>query len=171
MITLIIGQNAIGKTVYIKNKVKNTVEDNENIIFNFFDTSYLNNRGYDKNRIEALEDVLDTDKIDIDNPEYLSIKTDEIRIGKSFNNILTIICKEGNELYLDEPEYGLNNHEIGYLVKFLYRILDTFNNIEIVTHSELFLGILDAEKKTVTMDEKKNFILTDLREDAYATID
>ena len=170
MITLIIGQNATGKSVYLKNRAKEAVRKNENIISNTWDTTYLNNRGYNAERIEALEEVFDSEEI-TENPEYLDIKTDEISIGKSFKDMLTMICREGDELYLDEPEYALNSREEAYLVSFLYRVLDTFKNIEIVTHSELFLGILEADRKTVILNDKNEYVLSDLKEDEYATID
>lgn len=170
MITLIVGQNAIGKSVYLKRKVQKVVQYNENIIFNMLDTTYLNNRTYNSTRIEALKEVLDA-SINTENNDTILIETDEIRIRKPFNDILTLICKEGTELYLDEPEYKLNSREIGYLVAFLYRILDTFHCIEIVTHSELFLSILEAEVKTIKIDTNYDFATSDLEEDDYATID
>lgn len=170
MITLIVGQNAIGKSVYLKRKVQKVVQYNENIIFNMLDTTYLTNREYNSVRIKALEEVLGA-SINTSNNDVIFIETDEIKIRKPFNEILTLICKEGTELYLDEPEYKLNSREIGYLVAFLYRILDTFQYIEIVTHSELFLSILEAEVKTIKIDTDCDFVVSELEEDAYATID
>lgn len=170
MITLIIGQNAIGKSVYINNKAKEALKRNENIICNVWDTTYLDNRQYNTQRIEALMDLFDTEDI-VQKKQFLELKTDEIEVGKSLSEILTIICKEGDELYLDEPEYGLSTAEINYLVSFIYKVSNTFDNIEIVTHSEIFFGILEAEKKTVELNSNNEYVLTDLRGSAYETID
>ena len=170
MIKLIIGQNAIGKSVYIKNAANEALKKEDSVLSNIWNSKYLKNRAYNDERIEVLYDILDAEEV-IENTECLAVKGGQIMVGQNFANILTLICKCGDYLYLDEPEYGLNNHEIGYLVAFLYKILDTFKLIEIVTHSELFFGIQEAEMRTVTLNSRKQYILSELGEDAYVTID
>ncbi len=170
MITIIVGNNAIGKSAYLKNKVKNRVSITENVIYNSteFET-VLKNRTYNYDRIEELLEVLDAEEI-IDNVRELTALNSEIELTGSFRDIVTVICREGDELYLDEPEFGLSDIEISYLVRFIYRILDTFKHIEIVTHAELFLTILEANKKTIVV--KNNcFETVDIEGDAYAVID
>ena len=75
-------------------------------------------------------------------------------------------------LYLDTPELGLSYKEIGFLVWFLCRVEDTFTEIEIVTHSEILLGISNKKVRTVEYDEnRKEFKLVDLKDDVYNMID
>lgn len=167
MLTLIIGQNAIGKSVYIKEEAKRAMQEDENVLCNFISSDYLKNIRYNQERIEILGDLLDANEIK-QSAEMLFIDRD-MPITKKFTEIVTLICKNGDRLFLDEPEYKLHDREIGMLVAFIYRVADTFKQIEIVTHSELFLGILSAEIKTVKKD-KYRYVLTDL-EDAYDTID
>lgn len=170
MLLLIIGQNAIGKSVYIKNEANKALENNKDVLFNGWDRKYLNNKKYNEARLEALHEILDADEI-IDNVECLAIKTSTIPISQNLVKILTLICKEGNCLYLDEPEYGLNNREIGVLVAFIYKIINTFETIEIVTHSELFFGITEAKVKTVKVNSEGEYSLSEVGENIYDTID
>ena len=169
MIILIIGQNAIGKSVYIRTKAKEALQYNAQIITNFWDKTYLKNRDYNEERVDLLRELFDADKIE-KKRDRLQI-TSDFPISNYFNDILTAICKEGEELYLDEPEYGLYSYEIGYLVTFISRVSDTFKYIEIVTHSELFLAILEAERNTVVLNDNKEYVLTCLRGSDYETID
>lgn len=171
MITLIIGQNAIGKTVYLQNKIKD-MSRNNNVISNLTESNYLNSVSYNRERIDNLKDILDTENI-IENDDMLGISTDEVRISKAFASILTLICKDLEYLYLDEPEFGLSYREIGFLVWFLCCVEDSFKEIEIVTHSEMLLSQLEnTEVKTVEYDiNSRKFVKTDLKEDAYVTID
>lgn len=171
MITLIIGQNAIGKTVYLHDKIK-YVSKTQNVITNLIDSSYLNSVGYNSTRIERLKDILDTDNI-AENSDILGITTDEVNVSKAFVSILTLICKNLDYLYLDEPEFGLSYREIGFLIWFLCSVEDSFKEIEIITHSEMILEQLqNTEVKTIEYDEnQKKFVKTDLKEDAYVTID
>ena len=170
MITLIIGQNAIGKSVYINKSAKQALKYSENITCNTWDATYLYNRAYNEQRIEILKEMFDIENI-VEKPHSLELNPEGIILGKSMSEILTLICKDGTELYLDEPEYGLSTPEINYLVSFIWKISDTFKNIEIVTHSEIFLGILDAQKKTIELNSCNEYILVDLKGSAYETID
>lgn len=170
MITLIVGQNAIGKSIYLKNKAKRESLNSE-VLCNFIDGSYLRNVKYNKDRLEELKDLLDTDII-IENKDRLGIETDVMSIGNDFENILTIICKDYDKLYMDEPEFGLSYREIGRLIAFLTRIEDTFKEIVMVTHSEMFLGIPNKIVKTVKYDTVLNeFIAVEIKETAYESID
>lgn len=170
MITLIIGQNAIGKSVYLKDKLKKEISSDD-ILCNFIDGSYLRTKRYNSNRIEELKELLDTDNI-ITNKDKLGIETDVLSISTEFENILTLICKEGDRLYIDEPEFGLSYKEIGRLIAFIAIIEDTFKDIEVITHSEMFLGLNNANIKTIKYDmDTRSFIAIDLEDTAYETID
>lgn len=171
MITLIVGQNAIGKTVYLQNKIKD-MSKNNNVISNLTESNYLNSVPYNRERIDDLKDILDTENI-VENDDMLGISSDEVKISKAFASIITLICKDLEYMYLDEPEFKLSYREIGFLIWFLCRVENSFKEIEIVTHSEMLLSQLEnTEVKTVEYDmARKKFVKTDLKEDAYVTID
>lgn len=170
MITLVVGQNAIGKSVYLRNKAKSAAADNE-IIYNMVDSSYLDDIAYNAERVDHLKEILRTDSIS-ESDDTLMIKTEEVKLNTEFIKLLTLICKDCKNLYLDEPEYCLTYHQIGFLVWFLSRVEYTFDEIVIVTHSETLLGLMDKEVKTVEWNEvTHNFELVDLKENDYVTID
>ena len=171
MITLIIGQNAIGKTAYMQDKIK-SMSKNENIITNLVNSDYLRFIPYNKDRIDELKDILDTENI-IENNDLLGISTEELEISMAFEIIITLICKDLDYIYLDEPEFKLSYRQTGFLVWFLNRIEDSFKEIEIITHSEMLLSQLQNKVvKTVEYDPcNKRFITKNLEEDAYVTID
>lgn len=170
MITLIVGQNAIGKSVYLKDRAK-AASLNDDIIFNMVDSSYLDNISYNTERIEHLKDILQTEDI-TENDDILVIKTDEVKLNTEFIKLLTLICKNCKKMYLDEPEYCLTYHQIGFLVWFLSRVEVTFDEIVIVTHSEVLLGLESKEVKTVDWNEETHrFELVELKEKEYVTID
>lgn len=72
-------------------------------------------------------------KIDTLDYSYIHMDTiacnSEIEFTGSFRDIVTVICREGNELYLDEPEYGLSNIEISY--EYNRHIRDEWNKNEL----------------------------------------
>jgi predicted ATPase len=173
MITLIIGQNAIGKTAYLHDKVQDMSQNQKkNVISNLLDSSYLKNIKYNQERMEQLRDILDTDNI-TENIDKLAIQTDEVKVTDKFASVITLICKDLDYLYLDEPEFGLTYKQTGFLVWFLNRVEDTFKEIEIVTHSEMLLSQLqNTTVKTIIYNSiDKKFTKVDLKEDYYVTID
>lgn len=170
MVTLIIGDNAIGKSVYLKNKADITLKSGKSVVYNGWDNTYLKKKKYNENRIDALCDILDIENI-IENDQYLAMESSFIKVTDNLAKILTLICKDADYLYLDEPEYGLSNREVGILVAFLCKIMNTFINIEIVTHSELFFGISDADIKTIKLNNKKQYVTSELGDNKYVTID
>lgn len=54
------------------------------------------------------------------------INTPKMHLSKAFVDILTLICKFGDELYLDVPEFGLTLKETAYLINFLNQVAHTF---------------------------------------------
>ena len=53
----------------------------------------------------------------------------------------------------------------------IYKIINTFETIEIVTHSELFLGITEVKVKTVKVNSEDEYSLSEVGENVYDTID
>lgn len=171
MITLIVGQNAVGKSAYLKERVKAEAAGRNDILSNLFENQFLEHIPYEKERIDELKELLDTQDV-VENQGILGIHTEELNISKSFAELVTLMCRKGKVLFLDEPEYGLEYKEIGFLVAFLSRIESTFETIEIVTHSEIMLGLINKKVKTVAFNyDKGKYEITDLTRTEYETID
>lgn len=172
MIDVIIGQNAIGKSQYLRSKVLKIAKDT-NAITNIVDTQYLKNIKFNEERIDLLEDITDAYDIFTDADDILNIQSDEIVTGRYFMTLVSMICKDSEYLYLDEPEYGLSSREIDYLAVFLNGVEDTFKEIEIVTHSDsLVLQLLNTKMYTVEYDDKsRQFVRIELKEDWHTVID
>ena len=166
MIRIIIGQNASGKTLYLNNCINNDLEDSDTIDFvtNLKDASY-NDISYNQERLQVLEEITDVEMIDTSN-ELLALIGSPIKLSKDFLQIVTILCKECKKVYLDEPEQGLSEYEINLLISFVQYAESTYEEIVVVTHSELFVQIPLCEIFTPKMDEvTSDIILYEVEED------
>lgn len=164
MITVIFGSNLMEKHDYLNSIAKEAVRENENITCNIWYTDYLNNRSYKAERIEILKKLFDTEDVYLE-IEYLMINTPKMHLSKAFVDILTLICKFGDELYLDVPEFGLTSKETAYLINFLNQVAHTFKKIVINTELDMYYGLLNAETKVVKQISKNKFILEDYEEE------
>lgn len=135
----IVGLNSAGKTVNLYEELdRNRTADT---ITNLTDVSY---DGFDEERIQmiksssVIEEIWDYGDIEIAN-NSITIVTDGINYTKEFLNLITLLCRKGNTLILDEPEFGLYGIEINLMVQCLQLLLPTFENVFIATHcQELF---------------------------------
>ena len=169
MLRLVVGQNAIGKSVYLNDQLLLN-SSNVNINTNLADADFLCSRDYDDERVEHLEEVLDLCDIYL-GESRIKITNCEVDVSITFEEIITIICKQGDYLYLDEPEYGLKDWEITRLFNLIIRVADSFKEVIIVTHNELFLGVPDKEVCTVEW-QNSSYVLKPVEEDKiYDTID
>lgn len=168
MITYILGRNNSGRTSYLRQLIRETSKHSNKIITNVFDTTYLDRVPYNEERLGHLRAVMDTDDI-IENMDMLYIPTEDMPMTYAFSRILTLICKEGDYLYLDEPEHGLVFTQLGFLIYLLNRIDDTFKEIVIVSRSESIIsGTLNHNSKTIKYDkENDKYILLDAVDDDW----
>jgi len=153
MIKFIIGKNASGKTLYLNNCVKQDLNSNEDIEFvtNLKDTNYQD-VDYDYRKIEILEEISHADSIDTSN-ELLALIESPVKLSKEFLQLVTILCKKCKRAYIDEPEQGLSEYEINLLASFLQYTNKFFEEIVVVTHSELLIQVTGCRLLTVKMDE------------------
>lgn len=154
MIELIIGANASGKTLYLNNCInKELAEFSEPEFATNMVNDLYSDIGYNRERIKVLEEIFCyADGIDTSN-ELLSIINNNIKLSKEFLQIITILCKDFNRMYIDEPEQGLSEQEINLLCTFLQFTADTYEKIVVVTHSELFIQLPSYKLFTVKMSE------------------
>ena len=153
MIKFIIGENASGKTLYLNNCVKEDLNSNEDIEFvtNLKDTFYQD-VDYDQRKIDILEEISHSESIDKSN-EILALIGNPVKLSKEFLQLVTILCKKCKRAYIDEPEQGLSEYEINLLASFLQYTNKIFEEVVVVTHSELLIQITGCRLLTVEMDE------------------
>lgn len=143
MINWIIGLNGSGKTVYLEKVLDKEVDSGSKIITNIRQTHYS---GFNADRLELLKqydfyDILtDYGEIEVIN-NRLAIKRDDFEFTDYFLDIITLLCRNGDTLILDEPEYGLYGMEINFLCDILEVLVDTYKKGYIATHCQQLFGI------------------------------
>ena len=143
MIKWIIGLNGSGKTVYLEKLLDKQFDNCSKIITNIRQTHYS---GFNADRLELLKqydfyDILtDYDEIEVIN-NRLAIKRDDFEFTDYFLDVITLLCRNGDTLILDEPEYGLYGMEINFLCDILEVLVDTYKKGYIATHCQQLFGI------------------------------
>ena len=169
MLTLILGQNSIGKS-YTLEKIK---ENSTDIVsYNTMDIQDIYSREYNTERLEILSNNKYIDSIDYEESK-LSIKS-IYSISNNFEKLLYIICKKSDILLLDEVELELTKTETSILVHIIYDLIDTFKNVYIVTHDNTFLFLTEhpnIEIYTVKKTANDMHLLKISEEEVYETID
>lgn len=169
MLTLILGQNSIGKS-YTLEKIK---ENSTDIVsYNTMDIQDIYSREYNTERLEILSNNKYIDSIDYEESK-LSIKS-IYNISNNFERLLYIICKKSDILLLDEVELELTKTETSILVHIIYDLIDTFKNVYIVTHDNTFLFLTEhpnIEIYTVKKTANDMHLLKISEEEVYETID
>ena len=129
MIKWIIGLNGSGKTVYLEKLLDKEVDNCSKIITNIRQTHYS---GFNADRLELLKQY---DFYDI------AIKRDDFEFTDYFLDVLTLLCRNGDTLILDEPDYGLYGMDINFLCDILEVLVDTYKKGYIATHCQQLFGI------------------------------
>lgn len=168
MINLIIGKNALGKTVYL-NKLKDK-NDLDKIITNLITFRYIKNEKYNQERLDILQELLLADEIIPTNPKLTIVKPD-FEISQEFIDIMTLLCKDRNLVLIDEPNKGLTPHERFRLISFLAQTAHTFDSVYIVTHYEGMLAIPNINIYTVDKYNNELNLIQLNRGEAYEVID
>lgn len=138
----IIGDNAAGKTVILEKKLESYLSKGLVVVTNLRKISY---EGFNSKRLaimcsdETAENILDYTFV---SPSGNRLLFDgDVSYSDEFINTLTLLCRKGDILILDEPEYGLRSHEILIFCQLLPQLLETFISFSIVTHCELFMSM------------------------------
>lgn len=145
MVKWIIGLNGSGKTVYLEEKLDEEIDKNRDndIITNIRPVHY---EGFAAYRIQALrnseycDEIFDYGELEVINNK-IAIVNNEFHYTEYFINLLTLLCRNGDTIILDEPEFGLFGIEIDLLVQILQILLPTYENGFIATHCEDLLTI------------------------------
>lgn len=168
MITLLIGNNAIGKTRYLQELLSN--HNPNDVLTNMYSKVYILKEDYNEERLNVLKDILMTDDILLDhkilypnNPYFIP--------SNAFMELMTLLCKNRNIVFLDEPTKELQFHEKAKLVKFLARTAETYKTVYITTHYTGMLNLIDREVYTIEKVDKKVLLKKVNEEDEYGVID
>ena len=95
------------------------------------------------------------------------IGLDDREVSKTFLNRLTILAKDRNAIYIDEPEKGLLYMELIWMFRAIVEI-GKYKDVCITTHSEEILAYEDFVKLyTVEEVTDNNFILRKTSGDEY----
>lgn len=143
MIKWIVGLNGAGKTVLLDEMIDNALQDKEQLITNAREVHYEN---FDMSKIDELRrsdyynEIFDYGNLEIVNNKLAIINTD-FRYTNAFLDIVTLLCRNGDILILDEPELGLFGLEIDLLVKIFEVLLPLYKGGYIVTHCQELFGL------------------------------
>lgn len=138
MIKWIVGLNGSGKTVYLENITDKEIDNKSTIVTNIRKPHY---KGFNETRVNLIRssdfctELTDYGDIEIIN-NRLSIKRDDFEFTEYFLDIITLLCRNGDTLILDEPEYGLYGIEISFLRDILEVLIGTYKKGYIVTHCQ-----------------------------------
>lgn len=171
MLNLIVGQNTIGKTAYLRQLL--SAFGFNNCTTNMFrDKAMPSDVGFDKDRLYILRDVMDGKDIYVSGTDYLTIISEDIPLTREFNDIMTIMCKDKKILILDEPDLGINAYEEGKLLDMIAHANKTFDDMYIVTHNESFFALPEFNVLTITgYSDGKLQVTQVMEEDGYEIID
>lgn len=175
MITLILGQNAIGKSYCLKKILKENIKSNivASNINGIDNLDILENREYNNERLEILEDNKFINEISV-KANKISIIEADMKTGHKFESLVYLLCKEADILILDEPEYGLSAEEIALLFDLLVKMAPTFKDVYIVSHDVKSIALLwNNNSKLYTVITENNYfkLKEENKEAAYELID
>lgn len=158
----VIGNNGSGKTVYLENLAEDLSGSGKTVVTNVKEVTY---QGISNKRFE----LLTTDEA------YEKLRFIDVRLGDTglslvssydevstdaFAKLLTLLCRNGDYLVLDEPEYGLSLAEQYVMVYVFQILLPTYKDFVIATHCTIFMS-LDTSDWYFCKDYKLSSILED----------
>ncbi len=138
MINVIIGENASGKT---KKLMAMYNRDITTATINLDDADALRDIPLCREDIEFFEEMLGLKNIVIRENQITVADITEtfgrlIPCSSEFLNILSVVCKQVEKVYLDEPEYYLSNTELNYLI---YCLQEFDKEVWITSHYKGFI--------------------------------
>jgi len=136
MTKFIVGNNAAGKTLFLKERINNIIR-NYNVISNCTETLIDRTKVLDTN-VAFCEYVCDAFEAD----EYTLFKDEFVLSGNrpecssDIWKLLFLLSRDAKYMYLDEPEFGLTQDELKYIVCALNYLCKTLDEVYIVTYCE-----------------------------------
>lgn len=141
-----IGENGTGKTVLLEEILDREIEKGFKVITNLRNIKY---DGFDEDRINLIRNyddfnlLFDYHEIKVNSNDRMEVVDSEIKYTDSFINLLTLLCRKGDVLILDEPEFMLYGIEISSMVELFEILKESYKKAFIATHCQELLDFED----------------------------
>lgn len=129
MINYIIGSNSLGKSMYLRKMCQ--AFSNKMLVTNLVYTDYAK-IPYDIKMVECIEDTYGCDVqlgsvVLVNNLGYVQ--------NKAMQVIESLMMKDASVFILDEPEFGVDNEDIGILFRLLEEMRNLKKEVWVSTHN------------------------------------
>lgn len=152
MIKFIIGNNASGKTLYLDRYLDKCLNEGKEVLTNLR-FGYKSEKEFNAERMDMLGEILNCNVFSVDN-KMLHFDVPPKGLSDEFVKIITLLCRDCSLACIDEPEQGLEPEEVYQFTAFLNYIGDTYDELIIVTHSEVLIQtVAECEYFTPVTDE------------------
>lgn len=164
MTHIIVGENASGKTLWLRNYIDNIGHNkcNSNL-------DGLSNVRFNRDRLDVLGDLIESD-IKVLGSSFIVPDTNGYRLSRRFFDLAAIICNDHDYLALDEPEQLLTITENLKIVQLLCQLSlkGLYKEMVIVTKEAAYFAIPDSKYYTVKMSDNNKVDRIEItEEDAY----
>lgn len=161
MLNVIYGKNASGKTKVLFDMYNNC--SRRDSLTNMVKSAKFSSMNYVPERIALINELIDFTEVKVNSLGALT--ADEL--SPDMLKILELIAKDSNNVFLDEPDFGMSLGESGLLVSILENFSDIINNFWVVTHNEyLYVDKQpDIRYWIVKEMEPNEFKLVEMREE------
>lgn len=136
---IIIGENASGKTLYLKNLIKGM----NGVVSNLLNEKLMYRLPVSQERVDRLIFELDLDSLTVATGVAMAIG--DVVFSVDFLKVLYLLCLEADVLVLDEPDLPLGYVEQSFLLSALFAVQMTYRDIYITSHNDNILGIPKSE--------------------------
>lgn len=141
MITILLGNNASGKTLKLMEMMNNCKDSYSS---NIIDSSVTKNIALSDKHCNIAAEIISskrllTTRTDVVYAEFFN-KEDEDAYSSEFFKLMTIICKDVKEVFLDEPTINMESLEDVEFYKIVEKLSEMCGvNFHITTHNNTFL--------------------------------
>lgn len=164
MVNVLVGDNGNGKTQFLKQMLRK-----EGTISNIASDKSTEFVSISEEKVNELSEITGA-KCSTNGSEVFvkdfKVGRRYVDIGAKLLSILTLLCREGSVLLLDEPDTHLTEDDINILTFILEYCENLFNEIWVVTHNMIMLNIESCKYYKIS----KGNICSISKDDAYEYI-
>lgn len=145
MIKIYVGLNGAGKTLKLEDIQRKQRALGKTCVSNLKKIKY---KDLDQRRVgiitsdSVFANILDYREITA-TKEYIISTDEEYTFSQEHLDILTLMCRRGSILILDEPDFGLDAWEVCTVRDILSLLSETYEEIHIVTHNDWLFPIAE----------------------------
>lgn len=147
MLNVIVGENACGKTKILSEMFLKYRED---AVSNFVYDSRSKYVHLNSSRVNGLDEIVDELEISKDKIVHAVWESaiSKTVLQSETLELLSLLCKDRKYVFLDEPEWFIDNEQLKPVIWFLNKSLEDCE-IWITTHETRLLGIRNSKYYTV----------------------